>query len=230
MNHDLPSIPDRVRTSNLLEKYPLTGFEPHEHDTWLFGFQGTGGIFDPYPELVDMYDDVDSGQFDFPAYEKAVAEGCFRVSMDRLQAVFGDCAPTIHFQKIGGKRRDGLYVQVDVDKPFCRFLRQHILGGEDGRSSAWEDFSAWLERRYKSRRGFHPWHSTDPVDWIGATSGLTDFRGCRQGHKLGAILKFVVRRDEQSRGEEWDEIDVYYAAQEASERGLSPTLFYKESG
>ena len=59
-----------------------------------------------------------------------------------------------------------------------------------------------------------------------ATKGLTGFRGCRQGHKLGALLKFVTRASEEKRGERWDDIDIYYAACEASTGGLSPCLHY----
>lgn len=203
-------------------------FEPHQHDTWLFGFEGTHNLFDPYPQLADRYgEDFDPDRFDFSAYEAAVANACFQVSMERLKAALGQSAPPIRLQGIGGKRRDGLYVQVTVCRKFARFLRRYLLqdGGYEREGQHLRDFSSWLSNRYKSRPGFHPWHSTGPEDWTEATSGFTDFRGCRQGHKLGALLKFVVTHYEEHYGEPWSNLDVYYAA---SEHPISAELYYSE--
>lgn len=204
-------------------------FEPHQHDTWLFGFEGTHNLFDPYSWLSDRYgDDFDPGRFDFTAYETAVANASFQVSMRRIETVFGQSAPPISLQGIGGKGPDGLHVQVTVCHEFVRFLRRYICqdGGYERQGQHLSDFSSWLDTRYKSRPGFHPWHSTDPEDWLEATSGFTDFRGCRQGHKLGALLKFVVTHCEEHYGETWSNLDIYY---DASEHPISPELHYSET-
>ena len=142
MNCDVPSLPDHVRTTSILKKDALGNFEPHDHDTWLFGFRGTGGIFDPYPELVDRVDEVDPDRFGFLAYERAVAEAQMEVSMKRLEEAIGEAIPEVQLQKIGGKRRDGLYVQVRVDEKLCRRLRECILGGRSKASGWWTEFSS----------------------------------------------------------------------------------------
>jgi len=223
------NTPSELSGEDLLSRYPLTGFEPHVHPTWLFGFWDTEGLFDPMPSLTDRYgEDFDPDRFDFSAYEQAVAQACLKVSRRRLQNAFGEAAPTVHFEGVSGKRRDGLYVQVEVSKYFCRFLRRYICRDAvfERQGQHLRDFSSWLDQRYKSRPGFHPWHSTDPEDWIDETAGFTDFRPCRQGHKLGALLKFVTTHWERCYGERWSEIDIYYAACE--KQPIAPEVCYEE--
>lgn len=216
---------------DLLASYPLADFEPHVHQTWLFGFWGTEGLFDPMPSLGDRYgNDFDPDRFDFQAYEQAVANACLEVSRRRLETAFREAAPEVRLERVDGKRRDGLYVQVEVTRPFCRFLRRHVCrdAGFERQGQHLRDFASWLGGRYRSYPGFHPWHSTGPEDWIEETAGFTDFRPCRQGHKLGALLKFVTTHYERHYGEEWSEIDIYYAANETGP--ISPEIYYEESG
>ncbi len=148
---------EELSGEDLIASYPLAGFEPHVHQTWLFGFWGTEGLFDPMPSLGDRYgDDFDPDRFDFQAYEQAVANACLEVSRRRLENAFREAAPEVHLEGVGGKRRDGLYVQVEVTQPFCRFLRRYICqdAGFERQGQHLRDFASWLEDRYTSYRAF----------------------------------------------------------------------------
>lgn len=221
---------DQPKTNpETLDPGSLESFEPHVHETWLFGFGGITGVFDPYPPLLETFGEVDPGRFDVSAYEAAVAHACFESSLWRIEAVFRDSAPAITLQGVGGKRRDALHVQVALDRAFVRHLRRYVFadGGFERCGMHLEAFSGWLDRRYGSRPGFHPWHSTAPAEWVEATDGFTNFRGCRQGHKLGALLEFVVTHYEAHYGEPWTVLDRY---EEVQRQGIDPRRFYDAGG
>jgi len=198
----------------------LNKFENYTAETWLFGFWGTDDYFDPHPDLKQKCQDheVNWMHFDNEQYEREVAKACFQVSMSRIEEAFG-FRPEITFQRVGGKRHDGLYVKVKVTKQLAQHLHKYI-------NQRFSNFYDWIKSRYSPRSEFIPYHSSDAYEWANETNDFVDFQPDSRKHKLGACLKFCVIHDEAERNEEWEQIDIYY---EASEKGCPyPPVYYSE--
>jgi hypothetical protein len=193
------------------------GFDPYPADTWApTGFGRVKELFRPLDRLRERHGEeaIDPAHFDWGTWNVAVAKATLNVFRDRLSEAI-EPAPTLSFQKVAGKRRDGVNITCEVTPEFAGALRRFI-------QAEWHPFDAFLDTHYTSRPGFHPYHSTDPADWMDETKALTEFRAGR-GHKLGMLLRFVTQRSEAMRGETWDVPDIYYGITE-----FKPALFPPE--
>lgn len=224
----------------------LTDFRPHSSDTWIPGYGEVMEFFEePTVRLEEEHgeENVDPALFDFGLFHDAVARIVLDISCDRIETALEhsyepdlNLRDKVSYQGLGGSRRDGIYARVRVDRPLATALQLYLFGdGEattrladlaDGNAPRhYSDFAYWIDQRYSSRPGFLPYESTDPAEWARETSGFTDFRTDRRGHKLGTIFKFVMEHHESEYGEEWDPVDTYYAVVESDEVNLRK--FYK---
>jgi hypothetical protein len=195
-------------------------FDPYTAETWApTGFGRVKDFFRPLDRLRERHGEeaIDPARFDWGTWNVAVAKATLDLFRRRLSEAISP-APTISFQKVAGKRRDGVNVTCDMTPPFSEALRRFI-------GSEWGAFGAFLETHYTSRPGFCPYHSIDPADWMNETEEFTEFR-TGHNHKLGMLLRFVVERSEASRGETRDDADIY---RKAAEDGPYPEAHYSGS-
>ena len=197
-------------------------FNPYTAETWApTGFGRVKDYFTPLESLRLRHgkEAVDPARFDWGTWDVAVAKATLDVFRDRLSEAI-DPTPELTFQKVAGKRRDGVNITCDVTPPCSEALRRFI-------QSEWDAFAAFLDAHYTSRPGFLPYHSSDPTDWANGTESFTEFRTGR-GHKLGMLLRFVVERSEAMRGRAMDDIDLYHATAE-HDLHLLPAEHYRGS-
>jgi len=210
----------------------LTGFEQHVSDTWIPGWGRVMEFFDdPTVRLEEEYgeENIDPARFDHGLYREAIARKVLGISLGRIETALRhsykgdlDLQKKVVYQGLGGKRRDGIYARVKIDMELAMALQFYIFG--DGEAGArlsdlhdgnpprhYSDFAAFIEGRYRSRPGFSSYESTDVAEWARETSGFTNFRPDRRGHKLGTLFDFVMQHHESEYGDEWDPVDIYYA-------------------
>lgn len=224
----------------------LVEFEPHSTDTWIPGWGRVMEFFDePTVRLEEEYGEehVDPARFDHGLYHEAIARVILDISCDRIEEALShsyetgiDLHERVSYQGLGGKGRDGIYARVRVDRDLATALQFYLFG--DGRAGArlsdlhqgeaprhYNDFAAFLQDRYGSKPGFLPYESTNPAEWARETTGFTNFRPDRRGHKLGTLFDFVMQHHESNYGDEWEPVDLYYAVQEHGD--LSLAEYYK---
>jgi len=226
----------------------LADFRSHCTDTWIPGYEDVMGFFEePTVRLEEEYgeENVDPALFDFGLFNDAVARAVLDISCDRIESALshsfkGDLnlRKKLSYQGLGGKHRDGIYARVRVDFDLAAAIQCYLFGnGEAGARLSdlhegtpprhYSDFAHWIEERYASRPGFLPYESTNAAEWARETSGFTDFRPDRRGHKLGTIFEFVMKHHEAEYGDEWDGADLYYAVMEDGDLCLAE--YYKGS-
>lgn len=226
-------MPDTIEIPSLKDlDIGLTDFRQHCSDTWIPGWGRVMEFFDePTVRLEEEYgeENIDPALFDHGLYREAIAREVLGISLDRIETGLRhsykgdlDLQKKVVYQGLGGKHRDGIYARVKVDMELATAIQFYIFG--DGEAGArlsdlhegkaprhYADFAAFIQKRYESRPGFLPYESTDVADWARETTGFTDFRSDRRGHKLGTLFDFVMQHHEEMYGDEWDPVDIYYA-------------------
>lgn len=140
------------------------------------------------PEVT--WDDV---EWDYKGYQKAVVEGVTKYIGEAL--VEDKFIKAYKLEKLVSPREynfatDSIHVQMTVTNESKRHMRAYI----DAHLTA---FTKYLKDRYTSYDGFHSSYSNDVNDWLDDFDATVTHR-----HKLGALLEFILRHDDQVREED----------------------------
>lgn len=138
------------------------------------------------------WDDV---EWDYKTYTKAVVEG-FTSEVETELKKLG-MVSKIKFQKVSSPREynfanDAGYIEVSLTKEnrenITEYLDNHKL-----------EFSKYLQDHYTSYDGFMSSYSNDLGEWLDNLEDVLNHQ-----HKLGAVLDFILRNEDQLR-----EMDIY---------------------